>query len=174
MIKVSIIGTAGRDKNIKKLNINLYKKMINIADKIIKEEFKLNTKDVCLVSGGASWSDHVAIELFKTGLYSNIELHLPAKFTNDKYDLYSKEGLYSNKLHEVFSEKVSKNTLLDIKDLLNKCKFYNGFYQRNNIVAKSDYLIAFTFYDELVGGTKYTWNKSETKNKIIVNLTKLW
>ena len=65
MITVSIIGTAGRSLKYK-LTKELFFKMCHSAFNIITDEFKLNPNNVCLVSGGAAWSDHIAIKLYKS------------------------------------------------------------------------------------------------------------
>lgn len=61
---IAIIGSAGRGLDVNKITKELWSKMINKAEEIIVKEWGLEWKNVRLVSGGAAFSDHVAVELF--------------------------------------------------------------------------------------------------------------
>lgn len=182
MSTVSIIGTAGRTlKN--KLTKELFFKMCHKAYDIIVNDFKLDPYSVTLVSGGAAWSDHVAIKLYKSKntkgekIFKKCIIYLPCKFTDN-----NKTNEAATYYHKLFSEKMGYNTIddfkfdsSDIKDnglIMGSCK--GGFKKRNCYVANSKYLIAFTFGDNkpVDGGTLDTWNKCKNK-KIHVNLYNL-
>ena len=59
MVKVSIIGSAGRRDDLQKLNKTLYHRMIDKAKKVITDVWKLQLDKVELVSGGAAWSGNM-------------------------------------------------------------------------------------------------------------------
>ena len=59
--KVAIIGSAGRRGDLQKMNKELYFKMVDKAKEVIRDEFKLDLKEVHLVSGGAAWSGVLAV-----------------------------------------------------------------------------------------------------------------
>src|SRR5437879_6373507 len=117
MSRFSIIGTAGRSNApVEKMTHELYQKMIAAAIEAINT---CGVNPVILVTGGAAWSDHVAVDLFlnrdkypllKTQILG-LELHLPAKFNLDTsryHDTGSRDwrtnpGHTSNFYHEKFS-----------------------------------------------------------------------
>jgi len=169
MDKVSIIGTAGRDKNIL-MTRDHWLWMVDYAKAKIK-------KGSYLVSGGAAWADHVAVQLFLDGHASALDLHLPAPI-NDKgwFDGldYKSSGSTANFYHSKFSLHLGHHSINDIitASKMDNCfgtvqpvsNNYSGLFTRNALVAKSDYLLAFTFGQGDIpddGGTKDTWNKSK-------------
>lgn len=173
MVKVSIIGTAGRDKT-KVFSKELFNKMVAAAKYILA-----NLTDVTLVSGGAAWADHVAVKLFLEGFTSKLILHLPCKWDNGKFidngnfDWRINPGRTANYYHGKFSEVLEQtstgiyfDTLSEIDAAIKKGAIItvnNGFHARNNLVAQSEYLIAFTWSQNnspTDGGTLDTWNKS--------------
>lgn len=56
LVKVSVVGTAGRKGDGKKMSKELYYQMYEKAKTIIKEEFKLELSQCHVVSGGAAWA----------------------------------------------------------------------------------------------------------------------
>lgn len=56
MVKVSIVGSAGRRADIQRLNKTLYYHMIDKAKEVLTDVWKLQIEQVELVSGGAAWS----------------------------------------------------------------------------------------------------------------------
>ena len=56
MVKVSIIGSAGRRADLQKLNKTLYHRMIDKAKEVLTDVWKMEIERVELVSGGAAWS----------------------------------------------------------------------------------------------------------------------
>ena len=86
----------------------------------------------------------------------------------------------ANKLHKAFSEKIEEDTFKQIES----CKLvgarfqvHDGFKKRNDSVALSDYLIAFSWSEgeepTKKGGTKDTWNKADTQKKVHIPLSTL-
>lgn len=58
VVRVSIIGTAGRGESREGLNAALYSKMVTAAEQWIAATV---SGEVNLVSGGAAWADHIAV-----------------------------------------------------------------------------------------------------------------
>lgn len=185
-MKVSIIGTAGRKEDGERMSAGLYDKMFEKVKGVIAEETgKIDRLD--LISGGAGWSDHLAIRLFlqcpekymdKVGL----TLFLPAEFDAEanKYEgeHWKSAGSISNYYHSLFSKKVGYNTLEQISRAIRAgatIKVFNGFYARNKEVGKTDLLIAFTWGRDGVkdGGTKNTWDGSKAPKKVHISLWEL-
>lgn len=165
-MKLGIIGTAGRGEDATKLKLGHWILMKGVAQSLCLA-LKANT----VVSGGAAFADHLAIELFVNG-NANLSLHLPAKFdkrfveTGSQYDA----GRTSNYYHDKFSKVIGHNSFDDFRMVFeNRCikkytvTFGTDFKVRNTLVAnESDFLLAFTFGNgpELKdGGTKDTMDK---------------
>lgn len=170
MVTVSIIGTAGRDKT-KVYTSELFDKMVYSAKYILRD-----LKDITLVSGGAAWADHVAVKLYLDNFCQNLILHFPCKWDNDKFidngnwSWKINPGKTANNYHHKFSQIMGNESLKDISNAINKGAIiiddYNGFHSRNAEVAKSDYLIAFTWSSNgypCDGGTLDTWKKSNSQ-----------
>ena len=178
MVKVSIIGTAGRDKS-QKYTKELFDKMLHIAKYVLA-----NMKDITLVSGGAAWADHIAVKLYLEGYVKDLELHLPCNWDNNQYldngKYYWKDnpGKTANSYHFNFSKTIGCNTLNEITLAINKgarIQVHDGFHARNTEVANSEFLLAFTWSQENQppdGGTLDTWNKSNAQ-KIHISLHQL-
>ena len=169
MVRISIIGTCGRS-NQELLTQQLFFDMIVKVIDIIDNEFKLDTSEVILVSGGAAWSDHIAVKLFNEGAYPNLELNFPTYFRDGKF-INNNTGNTSNMYHKVFSGVCDINSLEEISEAIsNNCSIRvgKGFLDRNNYVADCDYMIAFTFNNGDIpakGGTLDTWNKCKSVKK---------
>ena len=56
MTRVSIVGTAGRGPDFLKMSKVIYRKMLEKARDVIKNEFMLKPENIELVSGGAAWA----------------------------------------------------------------------------------------------------------------------
>ena len=175
--RVAIIGTCGRDANKNLLTFNLYEKMKMI---VVKQLKSLKTKNVELISGGAAWADHLAVDIFlNQSIPCSLHLFLPTAFDikNNRYANNS-VGNTSNFYHECFSKKMKRNTLLEIGEALRKGAtntVRNGFYARNFDIAQADKLIALSWSckksEPSSGGTLHTWNLAKNKNqKYHINL----
>jgi len=177
MARIAIIGTAGRKADGNKLNKELYGKMFHAAQKIIGG---WNLTDITLVSGGAAWADHIAVSLYLAKFMNcKLELHLPCPFDvqNTRFydtgvvDFRTNPGGTANYYHRQFSQKMGGSTLTSMARILPDIRVfdnYKGLFDRNNGVARVDYMIAFTFgYGQIPkdGGTKNTWNLSKRSTK---------
>lgn len=175
MTTVSIIGTSGRAGNISK---ELYTKMISASITYLKS---LALESIVLVSGGAAFSDHIAVHIFlhKDEYQLNIidlQLDLPCKFDmdtckfedNGNSDWKDNPGKVANYYHDKFNIVTNNNSYNDLYKVINmdtKIHLHKGFHSRNQHVAKSDYMLAFTFGKNHPedGGTKHTWNLCKGK-----------
>ena len=181
-VKVSIIGTAGRKEDANKMSRALYFKMCRYAINYL-DKLGLQPEEVELISGGAAWSDHVAVSLYLNARAKNLILHLPAKFTNseDAPRFYgNKSAEIANHYHIAFSIKMKGTTMDGIRRALDQgadAKAYKDFKIRNLEVAKCDLMIAFTWGESKDkpkdGGTSHTWNNSNATVKIHVPLKEL-
>ena len=154
-MKVSIIGSAGRNGLINNMKKSLYRNMIDTAYHYlcnIASSNNININDLIICSGGAALSDHVAITLYLENKISNLELHLPCHFDTHSLRFVSKDNTANsaNKYHSNFFDRLGINSMMEISASIHKGAkifIYDGFFRRNNKVAKSEYLIAFTFDD---------------------------
>lgn len=133
-----------------------------------------------LVSGGAAWSDHVAVALFlRQALHTGcaLELHLPAAWAGQRFedsgakDWRANPGHLANMLHLQFKTQTGLSSLQELqaaKSLGAVFRVHKGFHQRNTAVAaRCDVLIAFTATPgpPQAGGTADTWNKFAKQNR---------
>ena len=202
---MSIIGSAGRRGDAKKMTKDLYWNMVDKSQRVISEHFKLDAEHVHLVSGGAAWAgefdlqklchfecklyfaDHIAVTLYLQEKAAALTLHVPAawestgdgyRFIDNRKPSQSNPGRVANKLHKTFGEKVNEETLRQIdscKHLGATLQVHDGFKKRNDYVARSDYLIAFSWSDgeePTKGGTMDTWSKC-TGKKLHIPLSSL-
>ena len=175
MTTVSIIGTAGRHGKMKSITKSIFDQMCYTAEQTILK-LGLKFSEIELVSGGAALADHIAVKLFLL-LNTNLRLEIPCNWDFDKkqyvdngqYDWKSNPGRVSNLYHRQFQQATGINSLEEINTVLQNinCKYNigTGFHNRNNEIAKSEYVIAFTFNSELDGGTLDTWNKSKSSSE---------
>jgi len=184
MIKVAIIGSAGRNKyeyNI--LSVKHLEYMVTKVEDFIKNTLNTTNNNIILVSGGSAWSDHVAVQLYLSSDFGGLELYLPARFdlNLNKFE-NTNEGNRLNSLHEQFEKKtkcsIFNELYLSITDPNIKVVIEKGFLQRNTMIAKNnDYLIAFTFSTNDLptngSGTFDTWHKTKHNNKIHFDLNEV-
>jgi hypothetical protein len=171
MTTVSIIGPSKIAHS--HITINTYKNMLNNVYNILINELKLT--DIILVSGGSSFSDHIAVSLYLEKIeFDKLILYLPCKWENLKFkdngntNCLTNPGKYLNYLHKVFFDYFRIDSLSDINlAIRNKAIIkdnYNGFHSRNREVAKSEYVIAFSYTDDVTeGGTLFTWKLAKGK-----------
>jgi hypothetical protein len=188
LITCSIIGTAGRSRAKVYLNKRTWEAMCKKAESYIEANISDDWSKTHLISGGAAWSDHIAVNLYFKHPESTLTLHLPCKWDtencqyidNGKQHWAANPGKVSNKYHGEFSTKIKENTLEQIQNAVNQganiIDTYSGFHDRNLPVGNSDHLLAFTFSSKSYpedGGTKFTWDKSSCKNKSHFQIQKL-
>lgn len=181
-MKLAIIGTAGRGPDGKQLATDPETYLTRMLD-AAREVSKL-TGATELISGGAGWSDHVAILLFlEDPLRYSLELELPAGLEpradggyhyRDKgtRDFKDNPGAVSNHYHKLFNKAVSKvrpfSSFADFGVLMEMStpptgiaiNVGTGFLERNLVVAaKAHHCLAMTFGDGRQlkdGGTAHT------------------
>jgi hypothetical protein len=160
----SIVGTAGRKDDAKRLTKNHFDAMCECARLMLKQFSESDYGVDTLVSGGAAWADHVAVRLFLNKEIPKLKLFLPCQFLGgvvgfDPTPLNEHErtkgwstGETVNRYHGAFTRKCGFNSLGDIELAIQQgaqtfvCK--GGFYGRNALVAKSDIILAMTFGDK--------------------------
>lgn len=187
-MRISIIGTAGRGADALRMTAELFEQMVRVARHLIQTNG--GDEPVDLISGGAAWSDSVALYLWLRHRqeFRSLTLHLPCRWDHDKrqhhdngsWDWKENPGRTANRYHQEFSAKMNRNTLADMHDALSAgatfVDTYKGFHERNGHVADCDYLIAFTWGDGATptdGGTADTWKKSKAKCKTHVRCSSL-
>ena len=154
-ITLSITGTTGQKDDASKLSKNHFLAMCQIAERLIEQLGQSNYPISHLVSGGMAWADHVAVRLFMDKKVPNLRLFLPAEWENTNYyDKGTKHqktnpGGTANYYHKLFSTATLINSLYEIRvakqagaELIPVTK---GFYARNALVAKSDFILVCTF-----------------------------
>lgn len=171
---LAIIGSSGRNPIEKlKLNAESMEWMKSNIYVYIDQIMESDPSKITLVSGGSSWADHVAVQLFLSGEFNALELYLPAEFDLvNKCYVNTTEGSRLNYLHTTLtlkelSEAISNERTTTIVK--------TGFHQRNTLIAiNCDHLLAFTFGDgdrpQIGTGTMDTWNKCKHENKFHVSL----
>jgi hypothetical protein len=134
-----------------------------------------------LVSGGAAWADHLAVELYLRGHATALTLHLPAPISaigRGFITLGQDSGSAANYYHERFSKVVGHDTFLQLLKAIQQGASvtaelagngYKGMFARNKRVADVEAMVAYTFGPGDVpadGGTLDTWNQSRAVTKI--------
>lgn len=168
-ITFAIVGTAGRNDDAKKLSKKHFEAMCLIATGLMEQFAENNYPITHLVSGGAAWADHVAVRLFLDKKAPHLRLYLPCQWDNGTFedngsdDHFKNPGRTLNRYHKAFQTNARINSLSDIQiarsegaELL-PCK--GGFFGRNAMVAKSDFLLAMTYgceHEVKDGGTAHT------------------
>ncbi len=129
-------------------------------------------------------ADHVAVRLFLDGVCSALTLHLPCPWvagTSPRHfdnggDWDENPGALANYCHDRFSRVMGYPTQRDIEAARGAgavLEAHHGFGARNSAIARSQYLIAFTWGD--VGpagspGTQDAWRKAEGATRLYVCL----
>lgn len=179
MSRIGLIGSAGRKDDASKISRDLYRRMVKDARDIIHKEAQ---KPYELVSGGAAFSDHLAITLYLLGFADSLTLYFPCLWIPDfGFDSQNPAGKTANYYHNQFSTKLGSKptaTLQGIQKAINKgavChEIEAGFHARNILVGKDlDLLIAYTFSSTGLpknGGTSHCWKNSNAIQKIHRNL----
>ena len=147
---LGIIGTAGRgpDGETLKQNLAWWRMMKSVAQTVC-----VVIKPDSLVSGGAAYADHFAVQLFLEDYAPSLSLHFPAEFTpfgfketSSKFDC----GRTSNYYHNLFEKDQGVHSLVEIQSAIEKGAEItvgtSGFKERNTVVANEAHcMLAFTF-----------------------------
>lgn len=169
MKTLGIIGTAGRKDDCDKLTNKLWNDVKKLVLKFVNQ-----VNPDCLISGGAAFSDHLAVQLFNKGIVKKLTLYLPTGF-DVEWNCFAddKTGGIANYYHSKFLKKTGRNSLLEISEAISrgaKIEYGNGFFARNTkVAADSDILLAITFGDKEKlkdGGTQDTMKKYIDLGKI--------
>lgn len=189
MTRLAIIGSAGRKADAALWTIPLYRAAVDNARRFLDEL----PRPWDLVSGGAAYTDHVAVELFISGAADSLTLHLPVPFDGERFEERPGErdpGSIANYYHRAFSAKMraagSYVTSLDELAIAQHegARFLVGetpdgmspFHARNLEVGKVDVVLAYTFGEGAApadGGTAHTWRNSSAPRKVHVPLGQL-
>jgi len=175
---LAVVGTAGRKGEHLKMDGNTMNTMIaTVLHKMNEGGFTE------LVSGGAAWSDHVAVCVFNSmkneGKEVSLTIALPCKYENGKFydtkefNWRTNPGGTANYYHKLMCDRTNGEYHVgQIQDAINngaKVIIGKGFMDRNSVIAeKADELVAFTFgVGEIPkdGGTKNTWDKFDGPKK---------
>lgn len=189
MLKIGVIGSAGRKDDSRLLNRTVYDMMYGT---LIADLMNFKGAELTLVSGGAAYADHLAVRTFleQPIPISALHLHLPSEFKNSKFNPNDRDGSTANFYHKQMERVTAIDSLLQLQLAIDKgavVSVSNGFLARNLLVGKVDVLIAFTFgrssgtYSsgtaELSGlkdgGTAHTWDHSSAPVKIHHNIHEL-
>lgn len=195
--RLSIIGTAGRRDDAKRLNRALYDAMYAEAVDVMG---RWGVDEA--VSGGAAVSDHLAVRAYLEGAVERLVLYLPARFVNGAFvpnpSIRFNPGSTCNQYHQAFSKSCGLDSLAEIAAAIDKgaaVEIHEGFHLRNSEVADNcSHMLAFTFglrsTGDLVpadaaftdaaasglkdGGTAHTWRECwKAARKRHVNLFEL-
>lgn len=178
-----IIGTAGRGEDLNRMDDETFFIMRASARNIINS-LLVPHEQYAVVSGGAAWSDHIAVSLFLRGEAKELTLHFPTDWTTFGYGGNKKVADTANHYHKLFSDvsyQESERSLKEIQIAIEEGAEFTvseGFYARNLLVARdADYMIAFTFGDKerlKEGGTSHTMSmfliKKEPKNSYHIDM----
>ena len=175
-ITFSIVGTAGREDDGKRLSKQHFEAMDIVASGLVEQFNETGYPITHLVSGGAAFADHVAIRLFLDKKVPHLRLFLPSKwddgvfYDNGVKDPFKNPGGTANYYHRKFQTITGINSLSQIQIAKNEgaelIEVTKGFYARNALVAKSDFILACTFGKENEikdGGTADTIRKYLTR-----------
>lgn len=181
MTTVAIIGTAGRDPT-KVYDIDLWCKMWEDVCKRFVEG-----KSYHLVSGGAAWADHLAVELFLAKRVEKLTLHFPAPFKFGAFVGPSKSSASTaNFYHAKFTKETGIDSLRQLQEAIqasgctHTCQPSSpgntGMFARNLLIARDvEACLAYTWGEGREpenGGTKFTWDKVNGR-KVHVSLAAL-
>jgi len=176
---IAIIGTAGRDKNhpmTRELWVAMHE---DLHERVSPQDH--------LVSGGAAWSDHLAVHAFLQGWVAGLSLYLPAPLAATAFAGPARSSAAAaNYYHEKFSRILGESTIAQIHEAIARgaqvsCEpsvpGYGGFFSRNLKVAKAARaIIAYTFgegNEPADGGTRDTWDKFGSGARTHVSLLNL-
>lgn len=180
-ITLSIVGTAGRKDDGKKLSKKHFEAMCIVASGLMEQLAESNYPITHLVSGGAAWADHVAVRLFLDKKAPHLRLFLPDLWENGAYhdtgerDPFKNPGGTANYYHKLFLNATGIHSLSQIQtakgegaELIDRKTNKDGkvqplgFHPRNALVSKSDFILACTYgkeHEVKDGGTADTVRK---------------
>lgn len=169
-MKIGIIGTAGRQGYIHSLDAAKFYEMKQFCRGFICGIWNgiSQSDSIRLVSGGAAWADHLAVELYNDGFVPDLTLYLPTEFLAESSMFYSetKEGNTMNFYHRQFSVKCFDSPTHSLEAIGQaiargaRVEYERGFFARNKCIAQdSNVILAFSFGEGptiISGGTSDT------------------
>lgn len=179
MKTIAIVGSAGRQDDVAKMNDATFGIMCASARNII-QSLLVPHEQYAVVSGGAAWVDHIAVYLYNKGYARRLTLHLPCKLSCDylmfvnnpksaNLDIEGKTVYTINHYHTLFSDITFCDTWESRRQICTALEtgaeftVSEGFFARNTLVARdADYIIAFTYGNQAKlknGGTADTMRK---------------
>jgi len=170
---LAIIGTAGRKDDYAKLNKENWLEVKKLVRNFIREN-----KITQVISGGAAFADHLAVNLYNAKIVENLTLCLPAEFnlSNKKFkeNGFKSSGSIANYYHRRFSEKIYDNEEASLNQIYEAIQggceaiSWSNFWDRNAQVANlSTMILAITFGNGNIvkdGGTAHTCKLFIQKN----------
>jgi hypothetical protein len=201
-VSIGIIGPSSKRKTnfesntTHQLTTALFKEMVDYTTTWIEESFLQDAPPndwsrIRLVSGGASWCDHVAVSIYlaKKSLGAKLTLYLPCELTKTgffdsgkKFGALSNPGGMCNNQHEKFSATLGKSSLAELFQAIEdgatvNAKSVGFFAQGKALVHACDELLAFGWSDNGAPdtpGTAHTWKSAPPNvNRHYQSLTKL-
>ena len=178
-LRVAVIGSAGRKDDEAKFTKEVYIEAFGMLAAFISDMNKVNpVAKIELISGGAAYADHLAVQFFLTQFFPcSLTLYLPTQFANGEFeddgtvDFRTNPGGTMNFYHRKFSKNLNLNSRNEIDMAIKqgaKVVAGGGLHGRNNKVAEeADVVIAFTFGNGAEikdGGTLDTCKKFLKKN----------
>lgn len=169
-MKLAVIGTAGRKGLHNRMDYSTYYKMYARLLGHLQKHCK--DQPVTLISGGAAWSDHLAVTAWRAQVVDDIHLYLPCYFDLDKmqyedsglWDWRENPGKTANYHHQNFQHQTEIRSLAEVGSVVEagKATYHWGFYKRNQAIAEAcDAVLAYTNnpgnFDPAPGGTRHTW-----------------
>lgn len=186
---IGIIGTAARS-NKQKFNKAIWDKMCQQYLREVEALALQSDQEIHLISGGAAWSDHVAVWAYLNGHCDNLTLYLPSLFDIDKNRFYQERSYersaanVMNYHHKNFSQTIGENSLEQIRLAMDKgAKCFqegyrvslSGLFVRNDKIAQNSKDVMFAYSQDKEdepssSGTLYTWNKSIAPYKKVIHI----
>src|SRR6266404_5572719 len=124
MITIGIIGTAGRKEDKAKLDKESYDFMYHSVGLLISTYIR---EDYRVVSGGASYADHLAVKLYLEGKAKELTLHLPCSFYfeqpsfwNERIEDFKHPANILNYYHKLFIKKTGIHSTREIAEAIIK------------------------------------------------------
>lgn len=151
------------------------------ATTLMKDFKEMGYEITHLVSGGAAWADHTAVNLFLNKKLPNLKIFIPCEFIGGSFadsgiqDSFKNPGGTLNYYHRSFQQKTGINSLTEIQIAKSNgaqlIPTKGGFYGRNAMVAKSDFLLAMTFGNKQI--VKGNIKKGGTANTVASYLNRV-
>jgi len=162
----------------------LFDMMTQRVVRLVEDQLQLDWKNIALVSGGAAWSDHIAVRIFLQKQVSSLTLYLPCtlkvegNISFENRNSSDKTGTTANYYHQQFSQATHCDSLSEIREAIQKGAIADtsakGFHARNTLIAKAPNLVALSWGKHAPedGGTLNTWKKCPG-NKYHISMTSI-